>query len=207
MTLGSWLRIAAAVIAVVLGTSVYFAWRGAQREQAQLKAELQATQKALADADARQQSRNSELAQVLAQLNEKKAAVQSPAQIVKALPDVLPLPTPLILPTQTDGASVPAVPGGAKQPVEPPNPKLQLPAEDLKPLYDFAVGCRECQAQLAAAQANLKDEQTKTQALSRERDTALKAARGGSAFRRVVRAAKWFVIGAAAGAVAAKLAR
>ena len=61
--------------------------------------------------------------------------------------------------------------------------------------------------QLAAAQANLKDEQTKTQALSRERDTALKAARGGSLFRRVVRAAKWFVIGAARlASVAAKLA-
>ena len=83
---------------------------------------------------------------------------------------------------------------------------MQLPAEDLKPLYDFAVDCRECQAQLAAAQGNLKDEQTKTQALSRERDTLVQAARGGSVLRRVVRAAKWFVIGAAAGAVAAKLA-
>ena len=206
MTLGSWAKITAVVIAVVLGVSLYFAWRGAQHDQAQLKAELQATQKALADADARQQSRNSELAQVVAQLNEKKAAVQSPAQIVKALPDILPLPTPLTLPAQSASADLPAAPGGAKQPVEPPIPKVQLPAEDLKPLYDFAVGCRECQAQLAAAQENLKDEQTKTQALSRERDTALKAARGGSVLRRVVRAGKWFVIGAAAGAVAAKLA-
>jgi hypothetical protein len=206
MTLGSWAKITAVVIAVVLGVSLYFAWRGAQHDQAQLKAELQATQKALADADARQQSRNSELAQVVAQLNEKKAAVQSPAQIVKALPDILPLPTPLTLPAQSASADLPAAPGGAKQPVEPPIPKVQLPAEDLKPLYDFAVGCRECQAQLAAAQENLKDEQTKTQALSRERDTALKAARGGSVLRRVVRAGNWFVIGAAAGAVAAKLA-
>jgi hypothetical protein len=207
MTLGTWLRIAAVLIAVVLGVSLYFAWRGARHDQAQLKAELQATQKALADADARQQSRNAELGQMLAQLNARKSSIQSPAQIVKALPDVLPLPTPLTLPTQTDGAGVPAVSGGAKQSVEPPTPKVQLPPEDLKPLYDFAVDCRECQVQLAAAQANLKDEQTKTQALSRERDTALQAARGGSKLRRIVRAAKWFVIGAAAGAVAAKLAR
>ena len=206
MTLGSWAKITAVVIAVVLGVSLYFAWRGAQHDQAQLKAELQATQKALADADARQQSRNSELAQVVAQLNEKKATVQSPAQIVKALPDVLPLPIPLTLPAQPASADLPAAPGGAKHPAEVPNPNVQLPAEDLKPLYDFAVGCRECQAQLAAAQANLKDEQTKTQALSKERDTALQAARGGSVLRRVVRAGKWFVIGAAAGAVAAKLA-
>ena len=195
------------MIALVAATSVYFAWRGNQREQAQLKAELQATQKALEDADARQQSRNAELAQLLAQLNEKKTAVQNPAQIVKALPDVLPLPTPLALPAQTANAGPPATPREAKQPNDTPNPKLQLPAEDLKPLYDFAVNCQECQAQLSAAQANLKDEQAKTQAVSRERDTALQAARGGSLVRRVVRAAKWFVIGAAAGAVATKLAR
>jgi len=206
MTLRSWLKGAAVVIAVVLGLSVYFAWRGAQQEQAQLKEAMQAAQKALADADARQQSRNAELGQMLAQLNAKKSSIQSPAQIVKALPDVLPLPIPLTLSAQPAGAGLPATQGGPKQPVEPPNPKVQLPAEDLKPLYDFAVDCRECQAQLAAAQGNLKDEQTKTQALSRERDAALQAARGGSVMRRVVRAAKWFVIGAAAGAVAAKLA-
>jgi len=207
MTLRSWLKGAALVIALVVGVSVYFAWRGAQHEQAQLKEAVQAAQKALADADARQQSRNAELGQMLAQLNAKKSSVQSPAQIVKTLPDVLPLPIPLTLAAQPAGVGLPATQGGSKQPVEPPNPKVQLPAEDLKPLYDFAVDCRECQAQLAAAQGNLKDEQTKTQALSRERDAALQAARGGSLLRRVARAAKWLVIGAAAGAVAAKLAR
>ena len=52
---------------------------------------------------------------------------------------------------------------------------------------------------LLAAQANLKDEQVKTQALGRERDDALKMAKGGSMTRRIMRAAKWFAIGAAAG--------
>jgi type II secretory pathway pseudopilin PulG len=207
MTFGNWLRIAAVLIAGVAGVSVYFAWRGAQQAQAQLKAELLAAQKALTDADARQQARNAQLVQLLAQFNEKKSTVQNPAQIVKALPDVLPLPTPLTLPAQTTNPGLPPIPGGSKQPLETPTPKVELPSEDLKPLYDFAVNCQECQAQLAAAQSNLKDEQTKTQALSRERDTALQAARGGSVLRRVARAAKWFVIGAAAGAVAAKLAR
>jgi hypothetical protein len=208
MTLQSWLKGAATVIVIVAVVSVYFAWRGPQLEQAQLRAALQAMQKALADADARQQSRNAELGQILAELNEKKTTVQNPVQIVKALPDVLPLPTPLNLPAQqTNTPGLPALRGGAKQPVRPPNPKVQLPAEDLKPLYDFAVDCWERQAQLAAGQANLKDEQTKAQALSRERDAALQAARGGSVLRRVVSAAKWFVIGAAADAVAAKLAR
>jgi len=207
MRLGSWLKIAAVLVALVAIVSVYFAWRAAQHEQAQLKAQLQAAQKALTDADARQQSRNAQLTQILAQFNAKKSTVQSPSQVVKALPDVLPLPTPLTLPPQAALLGLPATPDGAREPIASPTPKVQLPSEDLKPIYDFAVNCQECQAQLTAVQADLKDEQTKTQALSRERDTALQAARGGSVLRRVVRAAKWFVIGAAAGAVAAKLAR
>ncbi|HEX4541827.1 MAG TPA: hypothetical protein VH114_01575 [Candidatus Acidoferrum sp.] len=54
---------------------------------------------------------------------------------------------------------------------------------------------------MADAQGNLADEQKKTSALTLERDQALHIARGGSAWRRIGRAAKWFVIGAAAGAV------
>ena len=83
---------------------------------------------------------------------------------------------------------------------------LTLPVKDLKPLYDFATDCKACKVQLTAAQADLKDEKTKTAALGTERDAALRAARGGSVLRRVARAAKWFAIGAAVGAAAAKLA-
>ena len=46
----------------------------------------------------------------------------------------------------------------------------------------------------------------KSQALGRERDDALRAAKGGSILRRIARAAKRFAIGAAAGAIAAKAA-
>jgi len=80
-----------------------------------------------------------------------------------------------------------------------------MPSEDLKPLYDFAIDCKTCQAKLTAAQADLTDERAKTTALTRERDHALRMARGGSLLRRIGRAAKWFVIGAA-GASAAKAA-
>ena len=48
MTLRGWFKAATVLIAIVTGVSVYFAWRGAQREQAQLKAELQAAQQAMA---------------------------------------------------------------------------------------------------------------------------------------------------------------
>lgn len=82
---------------------------------------------------------------------------------------------------------------------EPPANAI-LPAQDLKPLYDFALDCQACQAKLAAAQGNLTDERQKNVALAKERDDALRIAKGGSAWRRVTRAAKWLIIGAAAGA-------
>ncbi len=48
MTLRGWFKAATVLIAIVTGVSVYFAWRGAQREHVQLKAELQAAQQAIA---------------------------------------------------------------------------------------------------------------------------------------------------------------
>ncbi|MGC2887992.1 MAG: hypothetical protein WB627_02925, partial [Candidatus Acidiferrum sp.] len=82
-----------------------------------------------------------------------------------------------------------------------------LPAADLKPLYDFAMDCKACQAKLAASQSDLSDEKTKTAVLTKELDAAIRAAKGGSALRRIASAAKWLVLGAAAGAIAAKAAR
>jgi hypothetical protein len=84
---------------------------------------------------------------------------------------------------------------------------VSLPLEDLKPLYDFASDCKACQVKLTAAQGDLKDEQTKTAMVTRERDDALRVARGGSVWHRLAVAAKWFALGAAAGAVAVKLKR
>jgi hypothetical protein len=84
------------------------------------------------------------------------------------------------------------------------NLQAVIPAQDLKPLYDFSLDCKACQAKLAACQADLADEKLKTSALTKERDRALQIARGGSSWQRISRAAKWLLIGAAAGAVAAK---
>jgi hypothetical protein len=83
-------------------------------------------------------------------------------------------------------------------------PQAILPAADLKPLYDFALDCKACQAKLAAAQADLTDERAKTATLTRERNEAFQAAKGGSLLRRIARNAKWLAIGAAGGAIAAK---
>jgi hypothetical protein len=82
-----------------------------------------------------------------------------------------------------------------------------IPAADLKPLYDFTLDCQACQAKLLAAQDDLTDEKDKTAALTKERDDAIRIAKGGTAWRRVARAAKWFFLGAAVGAIAVNATR
>jgi hypothetical protein len=115
--------------------------------------------------------------------------------------------------TKTSSAGSQALPNttaaAGSEEISAPNPSgdAVLPAADLKPLYDFAMDCKVCQAKLAAAQSDLNDEKTENAALTKEKDDAVTAAKGGGVLRRILRAAKWFAIGAAAGAVAAKAAR
>ena len=207
--MGTWIKVAAVVVVAVLAASVFVAWRDARKEQAALQAELKTTQQALAEATARQASRDAGVNDLVAGLKKKQATVQKPAQVVAALPDVITLPAPITIEppqstqNQTSGkgqANSASVPDGIE-------PKVNFPAADLKPLYDFAAECKVCQVKLGAAEADLADEKVKSQALGRERDDALRAAKGGSVLRRIARAAKWFAIGAAAGAIAAKATR
>ncbi len=207
------LKISALLAAVVLCLVFLEAWRADQRDRAQLNAELAATKQLLAAADARQHHRDSQLAQTLAALAAEKRTIVTPAQIVRELPREIPLPAPIALqtlPTASPGAGPastgqpPASPESRASKLEPAQTNAVIPSEDLKPLYDFTLDCKACQARLAAAQADLADERQKTAALTQERDHALQIAHGGSVRRRIARAAKWFVIGAAAGAIAAK---
>lgn len=206
MSVKSWLQVAAVAVLLVVAVGLVMAWEDVRRQQAELRVKLTAAQGELHAANVREQIRNTELEKELAEIARERKSVQKPAEVLQALPGVLPLPKPLaeaaVLPTPGGSGT-----GSGKDAAKPTTPTVQLPAEDLKPLYDYALGCKACQEKLAASQVDLKDEKTKTQALGRERDDALRAAHGGSLAQRVVRAAKWFVIGAAAGAVSAKLAR
>jgi hypothetical protein len=191
------LKLAAFVAAVILCVALFEAWRADQRDRAQLATELAATRQLLAAADARQHDRDAQLTQTLSALAAEKRTIITPAQIIRDLPRELPLPAPIAL------QSAPAAPPTPGQPTAAPTQAV-IPAEDLKPLYDFALDCKACQARLADAQGNLADEQKKTSALTKERDDAVRIARGGNTWRRIARAAKWFAIGAAAGAVLSK---
>ena len=83
-------------------------------------------------------------------------------------------------------------------------PAALIPAADLKPLYDFVQDCRACQAQLAVAKQNSADDAAKLASLTRERDAAITAAKGGTLWRRLRRNAAWLAAGAALGYAAAK---
>ena len=202
-----WLELVAILVAVILCVALVEAWRADRRDRDQLNAELAATKQLVAAADARQHDREAQLAQTLAALATEKRTVVTPAQIIRELPREIPLPAPLVLQTSATplGQHLPsAEPTSAT--TNPSQAQVIIPAEDLKPLHDFTLDCQACQAKLAATQSDLADEKSKSSALTKERDQALKIARGGSAWRRIARAAKWFAIGAAAGAVAAKAA-
>jgi hypothetical protein len=210
------LRLAEILVPLILAITIFVSWQADRRDRAQLATQLAAAQQTIAQATVNQHDRDAALNQTLTQVAAQKQSAVTPAQILKALPNAIPLPQPLALRTDPSQSAQPtnqSTNPADRSPGKPDNPTPKagwpldavLPAADLKPLYDFALDCKACQAKLAASQSDLTDEKTKTAALTKERDAAVRAAKGGSALRRIARAAKWFAIGAAAGAVAAKV--
>jgi len=200
----SWIRLAEIALAAALVAIIAITWRDDRRDRAQLAAQPAAAQQALNAADARQHDRDTQLQQTLASIATQKRAAQTPTQILADLPHELPLPAPLAIEQKPLPDNPPGKPGSTAPSQQASTPQVIVPPEDLKPLYDFALDCKACQAKLAAAQGDLADEKTKSATLTKERDAALRVAKGGSVLRRIGRAAKWFAIGAAAGALAAK---
>ena len=213
MPLRYWIRIVESVFVVVLALALFIAWRADWRDRAQLASELAATKQLLAATDARQHDRDAHLAKTLAALAVQKRTIVTPAQIVRELPHEIGLPAPIVLQSSPSASVRPAQtgehPAGSEMSKGHANSaqmQAVIPAEDLKPLYDFTIDCKACQAKLSTAQGDLTDERKKTAALTHERDDAVRMAKGGSPWRRIARAVKWFLLGAAAGAVAAKTA-
>jgi|SRR5579862_5117741 len=231
------LEIAAFCVALLIAVLAIHAWLSSRDEQQRLQSTLAAQKQVLDAADTREQTRQSTLNAALAKIEKLKRATQTPQQILRDLPQYLPLPQPITLappPADTypqQGTALPTKPATARaaqpapsqpdtsplptapQPSVPCNPtnavgncSVQMPAADLKPLYDFAQTCRECQLRLTAAQQDHADDLTKLNALTRQRDAALTAAKGGTFWRRLRRNALWFVVGAGIGAAAAHVA-
>lgn len=175
----------------ILGIRSWLASRDAVAQlAATVAAEKQVVERAVRD----EQQRDVTLAKTLAGISLAKHRVQTPADAIAQIPQLLPpLPQPISFAL--------AAPTPAQQ---APNAEASVPEADLKPLYDYLQDCRACTAKLAAAQADLADERAKVAALTSERDAATKAAKGGGFWVRVKRGAKWLAVGAALGFVAAE---
>jgi hypothetical protein len=186
----------AAAIAVALLAD---AWRSARHDSQQLAATLAVQNAAIQQAGDLEKQRDSQLAAALAAIQAQKRSVRTPQQAAKQLLDVLPsLPLPVSI--HDADLSVPLPPG------EVPAASISIPQPDLVPLYDNLQDCRASAIQNDTLQKDLSDEKTRATALLNERDVAIAAAHGGSFLLRVKRAAKWFAIGAATGAVVAAVA-
>jgi hypothetical protein len=205
------------VFALATAAFLVRSWLEAHDDRLALHATLEAQKQIIAAADQREQQRAAALQTSLAEIAALKRDVRTPQQIVHELPQYLPLPAPiqLVQPQsvqQGTGSQPEKGTALAEKPVPrgiPPNgadlaPGLaaEFPAEDLKPLFDFVQDCRACQAQLASAHSDLADERAKSAVLEKERDAAIRAAKGGSLWTRVKRNAKWLAIGTAIGALA-----
>jgi len=220
-----WFHLIEILLTTALAIIVLTAWRADRRDRAQLAADLAAARQALAQTDTRQHDRDAQLAKTLATLAAGKRTVTTPAQIIRALPNEIPLPVPITLQSQNPATS-PQKPPCSSGPVCGPeglestqstsneasnaapaadgSTQGVFPTTDLKPLYDFALDCKACQSKLAAAQADLTDERAKAAILTRERNEAVRVAKGGSLLQRITRNAKWLLIGVAVGTIAAK---
>jgi hypothetical protein len=222
-------RVAAVAVcgALVLGALGFSSWLEARDDRVRLSATVASQGSLIAAAEKREQDRAQELADTLKQIAALKASVQTPQQVIREMPQFLPpLPQPLeSIPAKPSTAASGAGGGGtassgtgpamdkqnvtnsgttqaSAQPGAAAAQDVRVPAADLKPLFDFVQDCRACQAKLTSAQQDAQDEHAKNDALTKERDAAVKAAKGGAVWTRTVRAAKWLAIGFAVGYVA-----
>jgi hypothetical protein len=175
------------------------AWRSARRDPNRLNTTLATQNATIQQAEAHEKQRDEQLTAALAAIAAQKSAVQTPRQAAKAIPEVLP-PFPFPIDIRVPDLST-------MKPRETPPATITIPQADLKPLYDDLQDCRANAIEIDAVKKDLADEHARTAALTQERDSAIAAAKGGTFWMRLRRGAKWFAIGAAAGAAATAIAR
>jgi hypothetical protein len=201
-------ELAAAVLALGLGVVGVRSWRSERNARAAAEQTAAADQKqidqasheitALKSADA---ARDKQTAVQLADLETAAQAAKTPVQITKYLTASFarsgaPVPVTIMIPAAT---------------LANPNPAAiaSLPEIDLPFLRDQAEKCQADAlevttdaADLASCRAQMKLAGEQLSAAENQSDAWKKAANGGTFLTRLKRGAKWFAIGAGAGAVA-----
>ncbi len=168
--------------------------RSLSRRSAELQTKIAAQQSDVSKAQQDLKQQQEQLRDALTALESAKKNVTTPQQIVREIPQYAPqLPQPITL----------NIPAPTKENPAPAPTSANLPLEDMKPLFDHLVDCQECARKLSAAEnaAATKDGEIKD--IAKERDEYKTALKGGTFWTRMKRNAKWFAIGAAAGAAVA----
>src|SRR5438552_7744254 len=146
-----WIHLAITAVALLIATTLFVEWRTEVRDRAKLQATLALAEQSLQRATASQQDRDRQLNDAVGKLAALKATVVTQQQILARLPEVLALPKPLVATVNvqpavaSDNNSRGAESPSGKLPEAPSPSTVAIPAEDLKPLYDFAVDCKTCQ--------------------------------------------------------------
>lgn len=203
-------RFVIAVVPIILGTLWYKNWHSNAKSEADLKGRLVSYERTIADANLRLSQRDKELGAALEQVKKVKAEMRTPGDIVKALPQYLPLPSPIRLDSADrdglhldKGAKMSRSPEVATKRVEDeapsPVPAVSLPIEDIKPLFDFTQDCRSCKIQLQASEQDNASLRSEIAAVEGERNVAMAAKRGGSVLQKIKHYSMCFLAGAAAG--------
>jgi Tfp pilus assembly protein PilN len=205
MTLAHKLTLA---LAIALAAMLAFASYGFVKEHeanavlALQQKDAEAQQNAIA---AKERENQQALAAALKSFAAMKQQVQTPEQVAKALPALLPdlsLPLEQITPEQAKALDALDVPELAVHAGD-----IVLPAIDAKQVYDAAVDCKANAARLSACEMTVANDQALIDAkdgLIRDQATALK---GGTKWQRVKSAAKWTLVGIAGGIALDELAR
>jgi len=189
------MRVTAIAAVTISALAIVGLWSrlASHRTDVQLRGVIATQTPLLDEASVREHKRDLALDKKLKSIARAKQQIKTPAEALAQIPEFLPpLPEKLTVQLTAPAAND-----------SPPPAAVTVPQQDLKPLEEYLNDCLACQAQLAAAQADLEDERSKVAALTRERDAALKAARGQGFWHGIRTRAKWFLIGGALGALAA----
>jgi hypothetical protein len=187
--------LAIAIPAVLLAGFLVFAGYGwLQEHDARVKAEAQTGQQQKQIDGLKQQQVDTQnlLAEKLASLEKERQAPATATQLVSDSSTLLPgLPAPL---------QVQTAPKDPKLPDAPPAQTVVIPEADFKSIQDAQISCEEGAAKLTACQTLSDESKQQLQLTEQQRDEWKTAAKGGSIWHRALGAAKWFAVGAGAGA-------
>lgn len=200
------LEIAGGILALIVCGVLAGSWLGAREDSIRMKATIDAQNQvvaaeqkqsqALADA---QSARDKATAQTVAALQSAASKQVTPAQIAAWIPQQIPAqqqPITITIPPATPQNPVPAA-------------VASIPQADLPALRDEVTSCQVCAAKLSTAQSDLSSQGDRLtlageqlSAMTKERDAAVKASKGGGFWKRVESASKYLAIGAGVGAAA-----